>query len=44
MTDFFDERETRPPEAREAALMAALPAQVARARRNPRPGRGARRD
>ncbi len=35
MTDFFDERETRPPEAREAALMAALPAQVARAGETP---------
>ncbi len=29
MTDYFDDLETRNPEAREAALMAALPAQVA---------------
>ncbi len=32
MTDYFDDLETRDPEAREAALMAALPAQVARAK------------
>ena len=31
----FDDRETRPAEAREAALMAALPGQVARARETP---------
>jgi len=33
MTEFFDALETRAPQAREAALMAALPAQVERARR-----------
>jgi phenylacetate-CoA ligase len=33
MTDFFDTLETRSPAAREAALMAALPAQVAHAKR-----------
>jgi phenylacetate-CoA ligase len=32
MTDYFDDLETRDPDAREAALMAALPAQVARAK------------
>lgn len=32
MTDYFDDLETRDPEAREAALMAALPSQVARAK------------
>lgn len=32
MSDYFDDLETRDPEAREAALMAALPAQVARAK------------
>ena len=32
--DFFDALETRAPEAREAALMAALPAQVAHAQNN----------
>jgi phenylacetate-coenzyme A ligase PaaK-like adenylate-forming protein len=32
MTDYFDELETRDPDAREAALMAALPVQVARAK------------
>lgn len=32
MTDYFDDLETRDPDAREAALMAALPGQVARAR------------
>lgn len=31
MTDFFDAMETRPAEQREAALMAALPAQIAHA-------------
>ena len=35
MTAFFDDRETRPPEERESALMAALPTQVARARETP---------
>jgi phenylacetate-CoA ligase len=34
MTDFFDVLETRSPAAREAALMAALPAQVAHAKRS----------
>jgi phenylacetate-CoA ligase len=34
MTDFFDALETRSPAAREAALMAALPAQVAHAKRS----------
>ncbi|MCW5653877.1 AMP-binding protein [Hydrogenophaga sp.] len=33
-TDFFDTLETRPPEQREADLMAALPAQIAHARQN----------
>ncbi|WCM93810.1 AMP-binding protein [Acidovorax sp. NCPPB 2350] len=32
MTDTYDAQETRAPEAREAALMAALPAQIAHAR------------
>jgi phenylacetate-CoA ligase len=32
MPDYFDALETRRPEAREAALMAALPAQIARAK------------
>lgn len=32
MTDYFDDLETRDPDAREAALMAALPGQVARAK------------
>ena len=32
--DTFDELETRTPEAREAALMAALPQQIARAKKN----------
>ena len=32
MNAHFDDRETRPPEEREAALLAALPGQVARAR------------
>jgi phenylacetate-CoA ligase len=32
MTDHFDELETRDPEAREAALMAALPGQIAHAK------------
>jgi phenylacetate-CoA ligase len=34
MTDFYDALETRSPAAREAALMAALPAQVAHAKRS----------
>jgi phenylacetate-CoA ligase len=34
MTDFYDALETRDPAAREAALMAALPAQVAHAQRH----------
>ncbi|GKS77868.1 AMP-binding protein [Acidovorax sp. SUPP950] len=33
MSVFYDDLETRPPEARESALMAALPAQVAHAQR-----------
>ncbi len=32
MTDFFDDLETRDPETREAALMAALPGQIAHAK------------
>ena len=32
MTEFFDDLETRDPEVREATLMAALPAQIARAK------------
>lgn len=32
MTDYFDDLETRDPDARETALMAALPTQVARAK------------
>jgi phenylacetate-CoA ligase len=32
MTEYFDDLETRDPEVREAALMAALPAQIARAK------------
>lgn len=32
MSQYFDELETRPPEAREAALMARLPAQIAHAK------------
>ena len=35
MNAYFDERETRPPEEREARLLAALPGQVARARKTP---------
>ncbi len=35
MTEFFDTLETRTPEAREAALLAALPEQIARAKRTP---------
>lgn len=35
MSGYFDERETRPPEEREAGLLAALPGQVARARETP---------
>ena len=35
MTAHYDERETRPPEEREAALLAALPAHVARALETP---------
>ena len=35
MNAYFDERETRPPEEREAWLLAALPGQVARARETP---------
>ncbi len=34
MTDYFDDLETRDPEAREASLMAALPEQIARAQRD----------
>jgi phenylacetate-CoA ligase len=34
MADFFDELETRSPAAREAALMAALPAQIAHAQKH----------
>jgi phenylacetate-CoA ligase len=34
MSEFFDELETRSPAAREAALMAALPAQIAHAQKN----------
>ncbi len=34
MADFFDELETRSPAAREAALMAALPAQIAHAQQH----------
>src|SRR5260370_382003 len=33
-SDFYDTLETRPPELREAALMAALPAQIAHAQAN----------
>jgi phenylacetate-CoA ligase len=35
MTDFLDDLETRDPEEREAALMAALPVQIARAKETP---------
>ncbi len=34
MTSFFDERETRPPEQRERALLALLPQQIAHAKAN----------
>ncbi len=34
MTDYYDDRETQAPEAREAALMAALPGQLAHAKGN----------
>ncbi len=40
MNAYFDERETGPPEEREARLMAALPAQVARARETPGQAQG----
>ncbi|HMR70755.1 MAG TPA: phenylacetate--CoA ligase family protein, partial [Rubrivivax sp.] len=35
MSEFYDALETRDPEAREAALLAALPAQIARAQATP---------
>ncbi len=34
MMDFYDDLETRGPGAREAGLMAALPAQIAHAQKN----------